>query len=136
MQTKSKKARIIISIVIVGLLALLVGNIGNLIYVEYMPVLMIFEAEPYYERFPELSHDIEFLDSLEWILSDSYVKYHRKNDTIYIYRWLNSDEDSLANYTRKALNRCGREIPESKGRPKTERVLDFGKIHSSAVSIK
>jgi hypothetical protein len=122
---KSKKARFIIIVLGVGLFVLLVGNIGNLVFVEYVPVLSVTDAESYYERFPELAHNPEFLDSFEWILSNYNERYHRKNDTLYIYRWLNSDEDLLANYTRKALDRCGREIPRSKVRPKTDRVLDF-----------
>ena len=89
-----------------------------------MPVLTIFTAEPYYERFPDLVQDKKFMDSFESILVFYHEKYYRKGDAIYIYRWLDFDDDLLANYTRKALNRCGKEIPESKGEPVTiDRIL-------------
>ncbi len=96
--------------------------------VEYVPVLLIPHAESYFEEFPELAHESEFLDSVIFMLDKYDERYDRKNGTIYIELRLARDEDTLANYTRKALVHCGREFPDSKTAPAQPRVLDLSKL--------
>ena len=37
--------------------------IRGLMWVEYTPVLLMFDAEPYYQEFPDMACDSEVLDA-------------------------------------------------------------------------
>lgn len=101
-----------------ALLALLLCTILFLSFfwypVNYVPVLIIFTVEPYYEEFPEYSNDEVFLDAVEYILKECDEWYFRVNNKIYIKWRLARDTDLLANYTHKAFFHCEYDRPESR----------------------
>ena len=98
----------------------------HILWVEYVPVMLVPYAEPYIDEFPELAHDSHFLDAAEVIFVEYNESYRRDKDTIYIMRRLARDTDLLANYSQKALSRSGREMPVRREKG-TKRHLDFSR---------